>query len=196
MQGPPSSGDCNDDQFLVRANEPLPVLCGNNSGQHLYVDVRGRSETNLNLLTMPILPKPVGVHNETDASRTIVEWLHEVSPDRGWKMLVTQLPCDCSHTSLSEPTAPTGCLQYYKGISGKISSFNYHGTVRNYEPCWNGTEESCGESGTVQTHPSSFSLSNSIQPAEFHYFSQPNIYSFLSILKSWSGHVDSAHRSP
>ena len=41
----------------VRANEPLPVLCGNNSGQHIYVDVRGRSETNLNLLTMPIFPK-------------------------------------------------------------------------------------------------------------------------------------------
>jgi len=44
------SGDCNNDQFIVRANEPLPVLCGNNSRQHLYVDVRGRKETNLNIL--------------------------------------------------------------------------------------------------------------------------------------------------
>ena len=38
-------------------------------GQHMYVDVRGRSETNLNILSMPIFPKPVGVHNETDSSR-------------------------------------------------------------------------------------------------------------------------------
>ena len=67
--GPPSAGDCNDDQFIVRANDPLPTLCGENTGQHMYVDVRGRSETNLNILTMPIFPKPVGVHNETNSSR-------------------------------------------------------------------------------------------------------------------------------
>lgn len=82
--GPPTAGDCNDDQFIVRANDPLPTLCGDNTGivwrlqsslrssdlgQHMYVDVRGRSETNLNILSMPIFPKPVGVHNETDSSR-------------------------------------------------------------------------------------------------------------------------------
>jgi len=144
--GPPVSGDCNFDQFIVRANEPLPVLCGNNSGQHLYVDVRGRSETNLNLLTMPIFPKPVGVHNETDQSRTIIQWLHEIDPNRGWKIMVTQIPCDCADTSLPDTSAPTGCLQYHTGISGHISSFNFHGTIKNYEPCWNGTEEDCGES--------------------------------------------------
>ena len=37
--GPPSAGDCNDDQFIVRANDPLPTLCGDNTGQHMYVDV-------------------------------------------------------------------------------------------------------------------------------------------------------------
>merc|ERR1712115_181032 len=142
--GPPTKGDCNGDQFIVRANEPLPVLCGNNSGQHIYVDVRGRSETNLNLLTMPIFPKPVGVHNETDSSRTIVEWLHEVSPERGWKILVTQIPCDCQNSSLPDILAPTGCLQYHTGITGTISSFNFHGTIMNYEPCYFGNETSCG----------------------------------------------------
>ena len=45
------------------------MLCGDNSGQHMYVDVRGRSETNLNILSMPVFPKPVGVHNETNSSR-------------------------------------------------------------------------------------------------------------------------------
>jgi len=143
--GPPQSGDCNLDQFIVRANEPLPVLCGNNSGQHLYVDVRGRSETNLNLLTMPLFPKPVGVHNETDQSRVIIEWLHEVDFERRWKVMVTQIPCDCADSSLPDTEAPTGCLQYHTGISGQVSSFNFHGTIRNYEPCWNGTEPMCGE---------------------------------------------------
>jgi hypothetical protein len=142
--GPPTMGDCNGDQFIVRANEPLPVLCGNNSGQHIYVDVRGRSETNLNLLTMPIFPKPVGVHNESDSARTIVEWLHEVSPERGWKILVTQIPCNCQDSSLPDSPAPTGCLQYHTGITGTISSFNFHGTIMNYEPCYFGNETTCG----------------------------------------------------
>ena len=143
--GPPLSGDCDDDQFIVRANDPVPTLCGDNSGQHIYVDVRGRSETNLNLLTMPIFPKPVGVHNETNSSRTIIEWLNEVDPQRGWKMMITQLPCDCSVSGLTVPRAPTGCLQYHTGITGDITSFNYYGTISNYEPCWNGTEVACGE---------------------------------------------------
>ena len=142
--GPPLSGDCDDDQFIVRANDPVPTLCGDNSGQHLYVDVRGRSETNLNLLTMPIFPKPVGVHNETNSSRTIIQWLNEVDPQRGWKMMITQLPCDCSVSGLTVPRAPTGCLQFHTGITGEITSFNYDGTISNYEPCWNGTEAACG----------------------------------------------------
>ncbi len=28
---------------------------------------------------MPIFPKPVGVHNQTDSDRIIIEWLYEVS---------------------------------------------------------------------------------------------------------------------
>ena len=98
----------------------------------------------MNLLTMPIFPKPVGVHNETDSSRTIVEWLHEVSPERGWKILVTQIPCDCQDSSLPDSLAPTGCLQYHTGITGTISSFNFHGTIMNYEPCYFGNETTCG----------------------------------------------------
>ena len=60
------------------------MLCGDNSGQHMYVDVRGRSETNLNILSMPVFPKPVGVHNETNSSRwpesasTIEKYLDQV----------------------------------------------------------------------------------------------------------------------
>ena len=37
-----------------------------------------RKETNLNILSMPVMPKPVGVHNQTDSDRIIIEWLYEV----------------------------------------------------------------------------------------------------------------------
>jgi hypothetical protein len=193
--GPPTGGDCNGDQFIVRANEPLPVLCGNNSGQHIYVDVRGRSETNLNLLTMPVFPKPVGVHNESDGSRTIVSWLHEVDPHRGWKILVTQLPCDCSDSSLPDryctalhimsitvlnSCAPTGCLQYHTGITGTVSSFNFHGTIMNYEPCYFGNETTCG--APVWTgHLNSLDYSTCIKSAPGYCgiaFQQPDSSSF------------------
>ena len=40
--------------------------------------------------------------------RTIVQWMNEIDPNRGWRMLVTQLPCDCSVSSLAVPKAPTG----------------------------------------------------------------------------------------
>ena len=30
-------------------------------------------------------------------------------------------------------------------MNGKIQSFNFDGTVKNFEPCFNGTEPECGE---------------------------------------------------
>ena len=32
--GPPRAGDCLDDQFIVRANDYLPTLCGENTGEN------------------------------------------------------------------------------------------------------------------------------------------------------------------
>ena len=40
---------------------PLFLISGENSGQHLYVDVRGRQMTDLSILTEPLKGKPVGV---------------------------------------------------------------------------------------------------------------------------------------
>ena len=31
---PPNLGDCLRDKFLVRANNHIPILCGDNIGQH------------------------------------------------------------------------------------------------------------------------------------------------------------------
>ena len=108
--------------------------------------------------------------------------MNEIDPNRGWRMLVTQLPCDCSVSSLAVPKAPTGeqratCPQSVsRGACQDASSSTpasrarsrasttrarcvpaaaNEGTVtpiltsdwlqvRNYEPCWNGTEAACG----------------------------------------------------
>ena len=108
--------------------------------------------------------------------------MNEIDPNRGWRMLVTQLPCDCSVSSLAVPKAPTGeqratCPQSVsRGACQDASSSTpasrarsrasttrarcvpaaaNEGTVtpiltsdwlqvRNYEPCWNGTEAVCG----------------------------------------------------
>ncbi|MPC82093.1 hypothetical protein E2C01_076738 [Portunus trituberculatus] len=67
---PPVYGNCDHDEFMVRANEPVPVLCGSNSGQHMYVDVAGRASTSLHVLLSPILPKPVGHVTDPDTGDT------------------------------------------------------------------------------------------------------------------------------
>ena len=72
------------------------MLCGDNSGQHMYVDVRGRSETNLNILSMPVFPKPVGVHNETNSSR----WPESASTILG--LIRSQKYLDQDHSSVDE----------------------------------------------------------------------------------------------
>jgi len=150
----PDLGDCNRDQFIVRADEPLPVLCGKNSGQHLFVDVRGRKETDLNLLTTPMYPKPVGKEGGQDLTEVhIMDWLYELTNDRKWNIKVTQIPCDCSERPQipeMEP-APAGCLQHFRGIAGQVSSFNYNGRIRNLEPCYAGIDNEINCNDTIFT---------------------------------------------
>ncbi|XP_050712871.1 cubilin-like [Eriocheir sinensis] len=155
---PPEYGNCDSDQFMVRANEPVPVLCGNNSGQHMYVEVAGRASTSLHVLLSRILPKPVGHVTDPDTGESQpLEWRYEVEDTRRWKIRVNQIPCECSHDHLKtsspkgvaysgpvHPPAPTGCLQYHVGVRETISSFNFHGSKLDYDPCWNGTERDCG----------------------------------------------------
>ena len=108
--------------------------------------------------------------------------MNEIDPNRGWRMLVTQLPCDCSVSSLAVPKAPTGeqratCPQSVSRVTCQAASSSTPASrarsrasttrarcvsaganestvtpmlpsdwlqVRNYEPCWNGTEAACG----------------------------------------------------
>nr|XP_027232332.1 procollagen C-endopeptidase enhancer 1-like [Penaeus vannamei] len=47
---PPYWGDCKYDQFYAESSTPLPTLCGVNNGSHMYVNVEGRSKTDLTFL--------------------------------------------------------------------------------------------------------------------------------------------------
>lgn len=49
-----------------------------------------------------------------------------------------------AYSGTVHPPAPTGCLQYHVGVRETISSFNFHGSKLDYDPCWNGTERDCG----------------------------------------------------
>ncbi|XP_064489991.1 uncharacterized protein LOC135401482 [Ornithodoros turicata] len=95
----PISGECTYDTFSVTgqdASSPVPVICGINHGQHMYVNV-GQPGASVQL-RMSLAPK---------------------STQRAWKIRVTQIPCN------SPRQAPSGCLQYHEEPTGIISSFNY-----------------------------------------------------------------------
>ena len=141
----PLAGNCEQDQFIIRANEPLPILCGRNTGQHLYVDVRGRKLTDLSIITDALKAKPVGYFNE-ETQMLETEWKSELDRERKWRIRVTQIPCDCRDREDPDmKLAPAGCLQFYQGIRGNMQSFNFDGSIRNLEPCYNGSESQCGQ---------------------------------------------------
>ncbi|XP_025423759.1 uncharacterized protein LOC112693075 [Sipha flava] len=97
ITGPePVNHQCDNDQFIVSGSNPVPVICGLNTGSHMYVDAgTGTSPIILTMVTSGIIFR------------------------RNWKIKVSQIPCD------STTKAETGCLQYYTGISGTVKSFNY-----------------------------------------------------------------------
>merc|ERR1712178_244417 len=47
---PPLLGNCIFDMFYVGANGKYPLLCGDNSGHHVYLNVEGRASTDLTFI--------------------------------------------------------------------------------------------------------------------------------------------------
>lgn len=103
----PRAGLCDADVFTVATglgSTTYPALCGQNAGQHMYVDV---SEATRAVLSFSIASDlPVG---------------------RKWHVKVTFVHC------LSPVKAPESCVQYYTAPSGEFSSFNFQPTVGNQQ---------------------------------------------------------------
>ncbi|XP_065576806.1 cubilin-like [Artemia franciscana] len=75
---------------------------------------------------MPTQPQMAYPVNVTVALANYIPAKRTTFPERrAWKIHVNQIPCDCVETKV--PRAPSGCLQYYEGISGHIKGFNFDG---------------------------------------------------------------------
>lgn len=90
-------GDCQTDTFSITGtkNSGTPIICGENTGQHVYVDSDGKNCHTIN----------IGIGTAT-ATRNL-------------DIMVTQYRCG------EEAGGPEGCLQYHTTASGKIRSFNF-----------------------------------------------------------------------
>ncbi|EDV96211.1 uncharacterized protein LOC6556541 [Drosophila grimshawi] len=95
----PPSGDgfCSTDALTITGGaSQVPTICGENSGQHVYVDFNGES--------------PISITVVTSGGYTF---------NRQWQFQIRMMGCT------SATLAPAGCLQYHMTPSGNIASFNY-----------------------------------------------------------------------
>ncbi|XP_013190549.1 uncharacterized protein LOC106134942 [Amyelois transitella] len=126
---PPTDGTCQQDQFIVsgqNVNNVIPILCGVNTGQHIYIEV---AETD----------GPINLSFQTVSADT-----------RLFSIKISQL------TETDELAGPTGCFQYFTEPQGILESFNYRdksdiGIARipeylnnlNYAMCINRATQTC-----------------------------------------------------
>ncbi|XP_025263871.1 uncharacterized protein LOC105249054 [Camponotus floridanus] len=123
IRGPETTNNvCTYDQFIVSGGNPVPTICGNNNGNHMYVDT-GVGQTNPVILTFV-----------TSGG----------SFPRSWKVRISQIQCSTIYR------AEEGCLQYFTGVSGQIKSFNYDPTTglqlsnQDYSICIRMERNFCG----------------------------------------------------
>ncbi|TDG53067.1 hypothetical protein AWZ03_000610 [Drosophila navojoa] len=94
---PTGDGLCTTDALTISGGaSQVPTICGENSGQHVYVDFNGVS--------------PITISVATSSGYTF---------NRNWQFQLRMMGCT------SSTLAPAGCLQYHMPSSGNIASFNY-----------------------------------------------------------------------
>jgi len=98
-----TKGSCLDDTFSISVpgGKSTGVICGKNSGEHLYIEA-------------------------VDEGATLSFQLSDTATaTRKWNIKILQY--SCSYENL----APAGCLQYFYGMgaTGSVSSFNYEGGI-------------------------------------------------------------------
>ncbi|KAL0103614.1 hypothetical protein PUN28_017709 [Cardiocondyla obscurior] len=123
IRGPETMNNvCTYDQFIVSGGNPVPTICGNNDGNHMYIDT-GVGQTN-----------PVTLTFVTSGN----------SFSRSWKVRISQIRCSTIYR------AEEGCLQYFTGVSGQLKSFNYDPTTglqlsnQDYSICIRMERNFCG----------------------------------------------------
>ena len=93
----------------------MPPICGENAGQHLYLDAGANSDTSatLSVVTTGTSDERQGHCAECGVVESIVMLC------RRWRILVSHILCS------STLNPPTGCLQYLWGGSTEIFQLSY-----------------------------------------------------------------------
>jgi hypothetical protein len=110
-----TGGTCNTDTFKITGptKEKLPLLCGKNTGQHVYVDFGTDISDQVSL----------------DFAFT------GTSTTRTWEVKTSQIECSSNYRP------PAGCLQYFTTLTGRITTFNFlddattHLASQDYNVC-------------------------------------------------------------
>jgi len=132
-------GNCDTDSFgvTVPGGKSPPLICGTNTGQHMYVPA---SDTGCNTLNGNI-----GAASTAGTSAFTIK--------------VTQVECG------SKRLAPSGCLQYFTQDTGEIQTFNYnsgngvHLANQDYSACVRDNREFCAICYWTPTAAIGFGLS-------------------------------------
>jgi len=97
QKNPNAIGDCTGDSFVVSGtNNNVPIICGENSGQHIFLDMAdGCATLHFNLVSA-----------------------HSMNTRR-WDIRAVQYVCGDTNAG------PENCLQYFTGTTGSFRSFNY-----------------------------------------------------------------------
>ncbi|XP_032781855.2 uncharacterized protein LOC116919933 [Daphnia magna] len=121
----PVAGTCVDTFQVGGSTNRVPVICGDNNGQHIYIDVPSSATKATDVQLM---------FNFAAGTGTI---------PRSWNIKIAMLPCGASYL------APKDCLQYFMSSTGVVRSFNWRDTPgpatrqlnnQNYNICFR-TEE-------------------------------------------------------
>ncbi|XP_055604565.1 uncharacterized protein LOC129752812 [Uranotaenia lowii] len=94
---PDANGVCAIDNIQVSGGaSSVPVICGDNNGQHVYVTFSGTNPIYINVMTTA-----------------------STSFQRIWNLQLSLISCTSAFK------APAGCLQYFLSSSGEVASLNY-----------------------------------------------------------------------
>ncbi|XP_046637988.1 uncharacterized protein LOC124316223 isoform X1 [Daphnia pulicaria] len=95
----PTVGTCSDTFMVGGTTTVAPIICGDNSGQHMYLDIPSSGITPTDVQLMFNFPTGIAT--------------------RSWNIKIAMLPCGASYL------APKDCLQYFTSATGRVKSFNW-----------------------------------------------------------------------
>ncbi|XP_023330808.1 uncharacterized protein LOC111703166 [Eurytemora carolleeae] len=123
---------------LGKTGKNPPVICGTNTGQHMYVET-GATDGD----TVSLAFSVIGTTNNQ------------------WNVRVSQIPCSASYR------APSQCVKYFTGTKGTVTSYGFAGntqlTSQNYESCVRQEKGYCGiewDESTVTSPSDAFDLTD------------------------------------